>query len=135
MTVLVTAPGADEPHLAVKVATTRGGRRRDRARGASCSCELRRRPLPRVGPTLPRPAGVFDADGLLAVATSWCPACRCGPATTPSGIWPGPRLGARRLRGGAGTGSRRCTPTAWREAAPIALLDGVAGADRRPLAR
>ena len=86
---------------------------------------MRRLPLPRVGPTLPRPAGVFDADGLLAVATSVVPGVPmrasyhafrhlAGPASvradfTAAGNW----LAALHADSQAG-------------AAPIALLDGVA---------
>ena len=124
VTVLVTAPGAEEPHLAVKVATTRA------AAGviegeAELLIQLRRRTLRRVGQTLPRPAGVFDADGLLAVASSVVPGVPM-------------QAGYHAFRHLAHPASVRADFTAagnwlaalhadsWAEAAPIALLDGVA---------
>ncbi len=69
---LLTAPGSTEPHLAVKVATTPAAAGVIE-REARLLVALRRRPLPRVDRTLPRHAGVFDADGMLAVATSVVP--------------------------------------------------------------
>ncbi len=72
VTMLVTPAGADGPQLAVKVATTAAAADVIE-REARLLAALSQRPLPRVGPTLPRPAGTFDADGLLAVATSVVP--------------------------------------------------------------
>jgi Phosphotransferase enzyme family len=72
VTVLVTAPGSTEPHLAVKIATTAAAAEVI-AREARLLVELRRRPLPRVDKTLPRHLGVFDADGMLASVTSVVP--------------------------------------------------------------
>ena len=72
VTVLVIPPGADGPKLAVKIATTPaaaeviGGE-------ARLLVQLRSRRLRRVESTLPRHAGVFDADGMLAVAASVVP--------------------------------------------------------------
>lgn len=125
VTVLVMAPGAQQPHLAVKVATTPAAAGVIE-REAQFLIQLRRLVLPGVGPTLPRPAGVFNADGLLAVATSVLPGVpmRAGyhafghlrdPAAvradfTAAGNW----LAALHADSRAGS-------------APIALLDGVAG--------
>src|SRR5258708_38755827 len=67
VTMLLTAPGSTQPHLAVKVATTPAAAG-VLEREARLLAELRRRPLPRVDRTLPRHAGVFDADGMLAGA-------------------------------------------------------------------
>jgi hypothetical protein len=124
VTLLVTAPGAEGPHLAVKVATTRAAAGVIE-REAELLIQLRRRTLRRVGQTLPRPAGVFDADGLLAVATSVVPGVPM-------------QAGYHAFRHLAHPASVRADFTAagnwlaalhadsWAEAAPIALLDGVA---------
>jgi phosphotransferase family enzyme len=72
VTVLVTAPGKAEPDLAVKIATTAAAAEVI-AREARLLTELGRRPLPRVGNTLPRHLGSFDADGMLASVTSVVP--------------------------------------------------------------
>ncbi len=72
VTLLVTAPGSTEPHLAVKIATTAAAAEVI-AREARLLAELRRRPLPRVDKTLPRHLGVFDADGMLASVTTVVP--------------------------------------------------------------
>lgn len=72
VTVLVTPPGAEQPHLAVKVATTAAAASVI-AREAEFLIQLGRRRLRRVGPTVPRQIGVFDVDGLLAVTTSIVP--------------------------------------------------------------
>jgi aminoglycoside phosphotransferase len=72
VTVLVTAPGSTEPYLAVKIATTAAAAEVIE-REARLLVELRRRPLPRVDETLPRHIGIFDADGMLASATSVVP--------------------------------------------------------------
>lgn len=124
MTVLVTAPGADKPHLAVKVATTAAAAR-VLEREAQFLIELRHRTLRRVGQTLPRHAGVYDADGLPAIATS---------------VLPGVTMGARyhAFRHLARPTSVRADFTAagnWLaslhadsmgDAAPVGLLDGMA---------
>jgi len=124
VTMLLTAPGSTEPHLAVKVATTPAAAD-VLEREARLLVELRRRPLPRVDRTLPRHAGVFDADGMLAVATS---------------VVPGVPMRTRyhAFRHLARPGSVRGDFAAARDwltalhadsmaaAAPIALLDGVA---------
>ena len=72
VTVLLTVPGSTEPHMAVKVATTAAAAEVI-VREARLLVELRRRPLPRVDRTVPRHLGVFDADGMLASATSVVP--------------------------------------------------------------
>lgn len=72
VTVLLTPPGADEPQLAVKVATTaRAAQVIERE--AAVLLELEHLSLTRVAWTLPRQAGVFPVDGMLAVATSVVP--------------------------------------------------------------
>src|SRR3984957_16115668 len=71
-TILVMAPGAPQPHLAVKVATTPAAAGVIE-READFLVRLGRLTLPRAGSALPRYAGAFDADGLLAVATSVVP--------------------------------------------------------------
>ena len=72
VTLLVTAPGSTEPHLAVKIATTAAAAEVI-TREARLLVELRRRPLPRVDRTLPRHMGVFDTDGMLASVTTVVP--------------------------------------------------------------
>lgn len=72
VTMLLTAPGADQPHLAVKIATT-GPAAAVIEREAAVLLELERRPLSQVEPTLPRHAGTFQVDGMLAVAASVVP--------------------------------------------------------------
>lgn len=124
VTVLVTAPGGEEPDWAVKVATTQAAASVV-AREAELLVQLADRRLRRVGPTVPRQVGVLDADGLLAVATSVVPGVpmQAGyhafrhlarPAAvltdfTAAGDW----LAALHADSSA-------------ETAPIALLDGVA---------
>jgi len=124
VTVLVTAPGAGEPQLAVKVATTPAAASMI-AREAEFLIQLRERSLRRVGPAVPRLIGVFDADGLLAVATSVVPGVPM-------------RAGYHAFRHLARPAAVRADFTAaghWLSAlhtdtsggaAPIALLDGVA---------
>jgi phosphotransferase family enzyme len=124
VTVLVTVPGGVTPSLAVKVATTPAAAS-VLAREADFLVRLAGRGLRQVGPTLPRPAGWYDADGLLAVASSVLPGVpmRGGyhafrhlarPAAvradfTAAGTW----LAALHADSAAAT-------------APIALLDGIA---------
>jgi len=72
VTVLVTPAGGGEPRWAVKVATTPAAARVI-AGEAEFLVRLAGRRLHRVGATVPRQVGVFDADGLLAVATSVVP--------------------------------------------------------------
>jgi aminoglycoside phosphotransferase len=72
VTLLLVPPGSDEPRLAVKIATT------DIAaevieREAAVLRELAGRALGQVRGTLPRPAGVFRVDGMLAVAATVVP--------------------------------------------------------------
>jgi hypothetical protein len=124
VTVLVMAPGEQEPHLAVKIATTRAAAAVIELE-AQFLIQLRRLTLRRVGPTLPRPAGVFDADGLLAVATS---------------VVPGVPMRAsyhafRHLRDPTSVRADFTAAGKWlaalhtdslAKAAPISLLDGVA---------
>jgi aminoglycoside phosphotransferase len=124
VTVLVTAPGSTEPHLAVKIATTAAAAEVI-TREARLLVELRRRPLPQVDETLPRHLGVFDADGMLASATSVVPGIPM-------------RTGYHAFRHLARPDSVRgdfAAAQGWlmalhadsmTAAAPIALLDGVA---------
>ena len=72
VTLLVTAPGSAEPHLAVKIATTAAAAEVI-AREARLLVELRHRPLPRVDTTVPRHLRAFDADGMLASVTTVVP--------------------------------------------------------------
>ncbi|HEY1320213.1 MAG TPA: phosphotransferase [Streptosporangiaceae bacterium] len=72
VTVLHVPPGAAAPRLAVKIATTSAAAAVIE-REAALLTELERRDLPRVGPTLPRHRGVFDVDGMLAVAATVVP--------------------------------------------------------------
>lgn len=123
VTVLMTAPGGVTPYLAVKVATTTAAASL-LAREADFLVRLADRELPRVGPTLPRPAGRFDMDGLLAVASSVLPGVPM-------------RAGYHAFRHLARPAAVRADFTAastWlaalhadssAAAAPIALLDGV----------
>jgi Phosphotransferase enzyme family len=124
VTVLVTTPGGTEPQLAVKVATTPAAASVI-AREAEFLIQLRDRGLRQVGPTVPRLVGVFDADGLLAVATSVVPGVPM-------------RAGYHAFRHLARPAAVRADFTAaghWLTAlhadtsgpaAPIVLLDGVA---------
>jgi Phosphotransferase enzyme family len=72
VTMLMTAPGADEPHLAVKIATTELAAAVIE-REAAVLVELERQPLSQVEHTLPRHAGAFEVDGMLAVTASVVP--------------------------------------------------------------
>jgi Phosphotransferase enzyme family len=72
VTILMTVSGSAEPQVAVKVATTAAAAAVI-VREARLLVELRRRPLPRVDQTLPRHLGMYDADGMLASATSVVP--------------------------------------------------------------
>jgi aminoglycoside phosphotransferase len=72
VTVLVVPADAEEPGLAVKIATTATAAAII-AGEARLLMALGRRRLRQVGPTLPRHEGVFDADGMLAVAASMLP--------------------------------------------------------------
>lgn len=124
LTVLVLAPGAGDPHLAVKVATTPAAAQVIE-REARLLTGLRQRRLARVGPTVPVPAGLFDIDGVLAGATSVVPGV---PMRTASHAY---RHLARRGPVSADfTAARRWlaalhadTSAQW---APISLLDGMA---------
>lgn len=132
VTVLVTEPGSAEPNLAVKIATTAAAAEVI-AREARLLTDLRQRPLPRVGQTLPRHLGVFDADGMLASVTTVVPGVPM-------------RTGYHAFRHVARPASVRgdfVAAQAWlaalhadsmAEAAPITLLDGVAAriAERWP---
>jgi hypothetical protein len=123
--VLLTAPGATEPHLAVKIATTAAAAEVI-AREARLLVELRRRPLPRVDKTLPRHLSVFNADGMLASATSVVPGV---PMRTSYHAF---RHLARpdAVRGDFAAAQdwlMALHADSMTAAAPIALLDGVAG--------
>jgi hypothetical protein len=72
VTVFLTAPEADEPHLALKIATTSLAAEVIE-REARVLVDLERRSLSRVEPTLPRHAGLFRVDEMLAVAASVVP--------------------------------------------------------------
>jgi hypothetical protein len=124
VTVLVTEPGSAEPHLAVKIATTAAAAEVI-AREARLLVELRRRPLPRVDQTLPRHLGIFDADGMLASVTSVVPGV---PMRTSYHEF---RHVARpdSVRGDFAAAQDWLTALhadSMTDAAPIALLDGVA---------
>lgn len=124
VTLLVTAAGSTEPHLAVKIATTAAAAEVI-AREARLLADLGRRPLPRVDATLPRHLGVFDADGMLASVTTVVPGVPM-------------RTSYHAFRHLARPDSVRGDFTAARDwlmalhadtmtaATPIALLDGVA---------
>jgi aminoglycoside phosphotransferase len=124
VTVLVTPAGGGEPRWAVKVATTPAAASVI-AGEAEFLVRLAGRRLHRVGATVPRQVGVFDADGLLAVATSVVPGVPM-------------QAGYHAFRHLARPTAVRADFTAaanWlaalhtdssAEAAPIALLDGVA---------
>jgi hypothetical protein len=123
VTILLTPQGADGPQLAVKIATTAAAAEVIE-RETRLLASLGHRQLPRVEPTLPRPAGVFDADGLLAVASSVVPGVPM-------------RTGYHAFRHLARPDSVRADFTAaqrWltalhadsmAQAGPIAMLDGV----------
>jgi hypothetical protein len=122
--VLVTAPGATEPYLAVKIATTAAAAEVI-DREARLLVELRRRPLPRVDETLPRHIGIFDADGMLASATSVVPGIPMRTSyhafrhiARPDSV--------RRDFAAAQNWLMALHADSLAAAAPIALLDGVA---------
>jgi aminoglycoside phosphotransferase len=130
--VLVTAPGSTTPHLAVKIATTAAAAEVIE-REARLLVELRRRPLPRVDETLPRHLGIYDADGMLASATTVVPGI---PMRTSYHAF---RHSARPDSVRADFAAAQNWLTALHAdsmaaAAPIALLDGVAAriAERWP---
>jgi Phosphotransferase enzyme family len=72
VTMLLIPAGTDQPELAVKLATTPAAAEVI-DREARLLAELQCRPMGRVEPTLPQLAGVFHADGMLAVATTVVP--------------------------------------------------------------
>jgi hypothetical protein len=72
VTMLLMPAGAAEPALAVKIGTTPAAAGVIE-REARLLVELRRLHLRRTGRTLPRHVGAFDADGMLAVASSVVP--------------------------------------------------------------
>ena len=123
VTMLLMPAGADEPHLAVKIATTSAAADVIE-REAQFLVELRHHPLHRVDRTLPRHAGFFDADGMLAAATSVVPGV---PMRTGY-------HGFRHLARPASVQADFAAAAGWLAAlhadskagaAPIALLDGV----------
>ena len=72
VTLLLIPAGTEQPELAVKLATTAMAATVIE-REARLLDDLRRRLTGPVGQTLPRLAGVYHADGLLAVATTVVP--------------------------------------------------------------
>jgi hypothetical protein len=124
VTMLLTAAGEAAPHLAVKVATTPAAADVIQ-REARFLVELRRRSLRRVGPTLPRHAGVFDADGMLAVAAAVVPGVpmRTGYHAFRHLTRPAP---VRADFAAAERWLAALHADSMAQAAPIALLDGVA---------
>jgi hypothetical protein len=124
VTVLVTPPGGREPRLAVKVATTLAAASVI-AREAEVLVQLGRRRLHRVGPTVPRQVGVLDADGFLAVATSVVPGVPMQAGYHAFRHLARPvAVAADFTAGGNWLAALHADSSA--EAAPIALLDGVA---------
>jgi hypothetical protein len=125
VTVLVMAPGERQPHLAVKVATTPAAAGVIE-READFLVRLGRLTLPRAGAALPRHAGVFDADGLPAVATSVVPGVpmRAGYHTFRH---LGDPASVRADFTAAGSWLAALHDDSLTGAASIALLDGVAG--------
>jgi hypothetical protein len=121
---LLTAPGSPEPHLAVKVPTTPAAAAVIE-REARLLVALRGRQLPRTDRTVPRHAGVFDADGMLAFAASVVPGV---PMRTSYHAF-------RHLKRPSAVRGDFAAARDWLKAlhadsmaaaAPIALLDGVA---------
>jgi hypothetical protein len=72
VTMLLIPAGTDQPELAVKLATTPAAAEVI-DREARLLAQLQCRAMGRIEPTLPQLAGVFHADGMLAVATSVVP--------------------------------------------------------------
>jgi aminoglycoside phosphotransferase (APT) family kinase protein len=72
VTMLLIPAGTERPDVAVKVATTAAGAGVI-AREATLLTSLRRLPLGPVEPTIPKPAGLFQVDGMLAAATTVVP--------------------------------------------------------------
>jgi Phosphotransferase enzyme family len=115
--------GDDQPRLMVKLATSPAAADEIRQEAALLA-ELQRRPMRRVEATLPRPAGAFEIDGMLACATSVVPGV---PMRT--------RYHAYRHLGRPGrVRADFAAASGWladlhadtvAEAAPISLLDGV----------
>ena len=112
LTMLLIPDGADQPRLAVKLATNQSAAEVI-DRELRLLTELQRRPMPSVDPTLPRPAGMFDArrdardrhvrgagnphaDALSPVPSPGAPRFSCG-RTSPQ----------------PAAGSPACRPTAW----------------------
>ena len=124
VTVLVLPPGAPEPGLAVKIATTAQAARVIEGE-AEVLLQLARQPLGRVRRTLPRHLGIFDADGMLAVAASVVPGV---PMSTGYHAF---RHLARRDRvqadfAAAANWLAALHADSMTSHAPVALLDGVA---------
>jgi aminoglycoside phosphotransferase (APT) family kinase protein len=72
VTMLLIPAGTERPELAVKVATTPAAARII-AREARLLAALQRLRLGPVQPTIPKPAGVFHIDGMLAAAATVVP--------------------------------------------------------------
>jgi hypothetical protein len=72
VTMLLIPAGTDQPELAVKLATTQTATDVV-AREARLLVALRQLPIGRARSTLPQLVGFFEADGMLAVATSVVP--------------------------------------------------------------
>ena len=110
VTVLVLAPGAPQPHLAVKVATTPAAAGVIE-READFLVRVGRRRCPGPGRPCPGTQVPSMRTGCWPSPPRWCPACPCVRATTPSGIWETPPRCAPTSRP-PGTGSPPCMTTA-----------------------
>lgn len=123
VTMMLIPAGTNEPELAIKLATTAAAAEVI-DREARLLAELQRRPMGRIAPTLPQLAGVFHADGMLAVATTVVPGVPMrtryhgfGYLRRPNAIWADFTAASRWL-----AALQACTTSA---ATPISLLDGV----------
>ena len=123
LTMLLIPAGADQPQLAVKLATSRAAADVIE-REARVLSELRRRALTRVDATLPRPEGVFEVDGMLAIATSVVPGIPMGTRYHRYRHLARPAL-VRADFAAASNWLADLQADSMAEAAPISLLDGV----------
>lgn len=123
LTMLLMPAGADQPRLAVKVATSQAAAEVI-GREASFLAELHRRYLPSVDPALPRPAGLYTADGMLALATSVVPGIPMRTRYHSYRHLARPAL-VRADFAAAGDWLAGLQGDSMAESAPISLLDGV----------
>jgi hypothetical protein len=123
VTVLLMPAGSAAPTLAVKIGTTPAAAGVIE-REARMLAQLRRLELRRTGPTLPRYVSAFDADGMLAVASSAVPGAPMRTRYHSFRHLARPGL-VRADFAAAGTWLADLHADSGTAAAPVTILDGV----------